>query len=136
MESYCFLADTDSSKFLVNTGANRVIVNDAKLLNRFQSLQENIQGIGGKSTMMCGTGQCRVPICFDCGSECVVIFELGKAIYVPSLPYNIIPPQMLSKKLCEQGATIRHELDDRVYELTFVAQEDQFRKLLKAQHQG
>ena len=34
-EPFCFVADTDITSFVIDTGANRVIVKDAKLLHDF-----------------------------------------------------------------------------------------------------
>ena len=45
---YCFIVDTDSVPYIIDTGANRIIVNDAKLLKQLNPTSDKIKGIGGK----------------------------------------------------------------------------------------
>ena len=40
------VADTDSTPYLIDTGANLVIVNDPKLLKDFRSVRGGVKGVG------------------------------------------------------------------------------------------
>ena len=47
-ESYCFIVDIDIIPFVINTGTNRIVVNDEKLLHKLITTSDKIKGIGGK----------------------------------------------------------------------------------------
>ena len=51
-----FVADTDSVRFVVDTGTNRMIVNDIKLLTKYIPGQGKIKGINGNPTISQGGG--------------------------------------------------------------------------------
>ena len=46
-EPFCFIANTNSTLFVIYTGPNRVIVEDAKLLHDFQACSDGVKGVGG-----------------------------------------------------------------------------------------
>ena len=43
---YCFAFDTDNVPYVLDTGANKMIVNDPKLLKNFQVSQGGVKGVG------------------------------------------------------------------------------------------
>lgn len=51
-QPYSFITDTDSNQYLLHTGANRVILNDAKLLRNFQLANGNVKGVGGSPALI------------------------------------------------------------------------------------
>ena len=55
-ETFCFVADTDSTSFVIDTGANRVIVKDAKLLHNFQACSSSVKGVRGNPVSILGKG--------------------------------------------------------------------------------
>ena len=100
-EPFCFIADTDSAEWLVDTGANRFIVNRKELLRDFRSVKGGIKGIGGASTKILGVGKLQLPLP---GSKDGSIPDLTvDAVYVPTCPFNILPPQLLYKTLQSAG---------------------------------
>jgi hypothetical protein len=48
--------------FLIDSGANAVIVNDVKLLTDFRASAGGVKGIGGLHIALKGSGQCDVPL--------------------------------------------------------------------------
>ena len=113
-EPQCFVADTDSHMFLVDSGANAVIVNDVTLLTDFHSSTGGVKGIGGLPISLKGSGRCDVPLHSDNGSSHTVTMP---AVYVPTSPYNIVPPQLLVKELKAQGCGATSELNDQLFVL-------------------
>ena len=89
---HCFVTDTDSHTYLVDSGANRFIVNDAKMLKQFTATQASVKGISGTSVAIQGTGQHQLTIRSDDDHQSNIHV---KAVFVPSSPYIIIPPQLL-----------------------------------------
>jgi hypothetical protein len=98
---YCFIADTDSVPYVLDTGANRVILNDVKLLKEFQPCTGSVKGIGGDPVTLGGVGSLRLPLKSDDGK--VNYVTVDDAVYVPTSPYNLVPPQILINKLKKQG---------------------------------
>jgi hypothetical protein len=113
-DPHCFVVDTDSHMFLIDSGANAVIVNDVKLLSDFHSSTGGVKGIGGLPIALKGSGQCDVPLHFDDGSTHTATLP---AVYVPTSPYNILPPQLLVKQLKSTGCGANSELDDTLFVL-------------------
>ena len=64
----------------------------------------SIHGVGGKNIQISGTGDHSLLLKSDDGVF-DTIPELP-AVYVPSSPYNIIPPQLLIKHMRGMGYTI------------------------------
>ena len=120
---FCFVADTDSARFTLDTGANRIIVNDVKLLDDFQSVSGDVKGIGGTPVAIKGVGTCRIPLPCDDGSYNTI--PIHDAVYVPSSPFNLIPPQLLiqqMKALNYRIQTFSH--DDKNYWIKYSAPGD------------
>lgn len=62
----CFVCDSDSIPFVVDTGANRFIVNDARMLPDFKAVKgANVKGVGGAPVTIHGVGHYELKI----GSE-------------------------------------------------------------------
>ena len=89
---HCCLLDTDSFPAVLDTGANRFIVNDAKLLRNFRPANGGVKGVGGTSVPLHGIGFFDLPLLSDAGDSDVLTVD---AVYVPSSPFNLIPPQLL-----------------------------------------
>jgi hypothetical protein len=103
---YCFIADTDSVAYVLDTGANHLILNNAKLFIHFKASNGRVKGIGGDPVQILGTGSVRIPLKFDDGKVDYVFFD--DAVYVPTSSYNLLPPQILHGKLKTQG----YDVDD------------------------
>ena len=80
----CFVADTDSTNFVIDTGTNRIIVNDASLLCDFQAMEGGIKGVGGNPTKITGTGSLPIQLPWDDQTTSQV--TLKDAVLVPSSP--------------------------------------------------
>ena len=77
----------------MDTGANRVIVNDKTLLTDFISTKGKVKGVGANPTTVAGTRTFNIPLQSD---DCIHDrFSAKKDIYVPMSPYNFIPPKLL-----------------------------------------
>jgi hypothetical protein len=113
-QPYCFIADTDSVAYVLDTGANRVILNDAKLFTNFVARRGNVKGIGGDGVQALGHGSIKIPMKSDNGS--VTYVTISDAVYVPTSPFNLPPPQMLINKVRHQGYGVDYSKhDDREY---------------------
>jgi hypothetical protein len=111
---YCFVADTDSIPYVIDTGANRVIINDAKLFHEFRPTNGKVKGIGGTPVSLNGIGTVKLPLHSDDGTVDQVI--LRNAVYVPLSPFNLIPPQLLIAELKHSGFHVDYfEHDDKEY---------------------
>ena len=114
----CFVADTDSVRFVVDLAANRIVLNDASLITNLQITSATIKGIGGKGVPIAGIGKFALPLKADDGTS-NTISDLN-AVYVPSSPYNLIPPQLLISKMKTQGYLITEFAHtDKVYVLQY-----------------
>jgi hypothetical protein len=96
-QPHCFIADTNSVPYVLDSGANRVILNDAKLFKDFQAKAGNIKGIGGSPVSLNGIGNTNLSLKSDDGS--MDLINLKNAVYVPTSPFNLIPPQLLIAEL-------------------------------------
>ena len=114
-----FVADTDSKEFCLDSAANRVIVNDPKLLCDFQTVSSpGVKGIGGTPVKVLGVGTLHLSLQSDSGQ--VDKFRLPPAVYVPTSPYNLVPPQILFTAMREQGYNPqRFSHDDTDYVLRY-----------------
>ena len=91
--TYLFVADTNSVPYLIDATANLVIVNNIKLLSRFKAIRFGVKGFGGTSLSIHGIGSLSLPLQSDAGAvDSVCIHD---AVYVPSSPFNLLPPQIL-----------------------------------------
>jgi hypothetical protein len=102
---YCFAFDTDSVPYVLDTGANRMIVNNPKLLRDFRPTQGGVKGVGGTLVSIQGTGVCRIPLHTDNGNADII--DIHNAIYVPTSPFNLVPPQLLIASLKQAGFIVK-----------------------------
>ena len=103
-EPICFVADTDSVEYVVDLAANRIVLNDSSLMTDLKITSATIKGIGGKGVPISGIGKFALPLRSDDGSF-TTISNLD-AVFVPSSPYNLIPPQLLLSAMRSQGYLI------------------------------
>jgi hypothetical protein len=123
---HCFIADTDSIGCILDTGANRVIVNNAKLFKSFKPQKGTVLGVGGPVTVI-GTGTAILPLTSESGT--VDKIEFHDAVYVPTSPYCLFPSQLLYNRLKTQGYKphwAKH--DDKRYKYTYTTPGEQTTK--------
>lgn len=77
-----------------------IIVNNVRLLDNFTPCHVNVKGIGGKPAISQVTGIHMFKIHSDDGMVDAIKME---AMYIPSSPYNILPPQLLIASLKESN---------------------------------
>ena len=122
-EPFCFVADTDSTLFIIDTGANRVIVKDSKLLHSFQACSGGVKGVGGNPVSILGKGSCQINLRADDNSSDSV--EMHDAVHVSTSPFNLLPPQLLVLNLKKNNYGVqRFKQDDRRYVLQYYASGD------------
>ena len=110
----CFVADTDSVRYILDTGANRIIVNNARLMYGYKPATAQIKGINGDPTISTGTGFINLPLKSDDGRT-LTITKIP-VMHVPSCPYNLMPPQILIKQMKVRNIYIKHfKHDDLEY---------------------
>ena len=107
---FCFIADTDSFPFVLDSGANRFIINDATLFHTFVKQSGRVKGIGGKTVPLVGTGTIRLPL--KSNSGIVDTITITDAMYIPTSPYNLVLPQLLVRRLKELGYYCKHAYHD------------------------
>jgi hypothetical protein len=118
---YCFVADTDSIPFVLDTGANRMIINNVKLFKHFKSRKGNVKGIGGAPVKLFGGGTVRISLKADDGTVLTDV-DIDDAVYVPTSPFNLIPPQILISKMRHDGHYDNYaKHDDREYVFSYGA---------------
>ena len=113
---YCFIADTDSITVALDTGANRVIVNDKRLLSDFRRSKERVKGLQGKPITAGGQGRISLTL-ESVDGHLEIVNHL--AIYCPTSPYNLAPPQLLVRALKRRGYQARAYHDDAEYVLQY-----------------
>ena len=117
-EPYCFIADTDSVSFVVDSGANRIIVNDASLLSHLTITNAKIKGIEGSPVQIKGVGKLSISLKSDSGKFSTV--KNLDAVLVPSSPYNLIPPQLLVTQMKARGFSINYfHHSDKTYVFSY-----------------
>ena len=99
-EPFCFVVGTDSVPYIIETIANRIIVNNATYLHKLVPTSDKIKCSGGKCVRIAGTGILTLPLQSDKGN--LDILSNLQAVYVPSYPYNLIPPQILTNQMKRQ----------------------------------
>jgi hypothetical protein len=119
---YCFIADTDSVEYIIDTGANRIIINNRKLFVKSRTIASSVKGIGGNAVKATAVGDIHVPLKSNDG---VVDYITVKAVYVPSYPFNLIPHQVLITEMKRQGYhSARAEHDHLEYVFSYKPQAD------------
>jgi hypothetical protein len=78
----------------VNTGANRFIVNDQSLFTTFKPCSGVVKGIGGNPLPLTGVGTVKLNLKSD-------TITIQDAVYLPTSPFNLLPPQLLLRQLKE-----------------------------------
>ena len=97
---YCFIADTDSFTIAIDSGANCVIVNDKRLLTKFRRSNQQVSGLQGRPINAGGEGKLRMRLRSVDGH----VEEIDHpAIFCPTSPYNLAPPQLLVRALKRRG---------------------------------
>jgi hypothetical protein len=100
--------------YVLDTGANRFILNEAKLFKEFQLRTGSVKGIGGDPVTLVGVGSLCLPLKSDNGK--VDYVDVYDAVYAPTSPYNLVPPQILINKLKKQGYKVHPAgHDDKQY---------------------
>ena len=113
---YCFIADTDSITVALDTGANHIIVNEKCLLTNFRVSKERVKGLQGKPITAGGQGR----ICLNLESVDGHVEAINHlAIYCPTSPYNLAPPQLLVWALKKRGYHARAYHDNEEYVLQY-----------------
>ena len=107
-----FVADTDSDAYILDTGANRFIINDACLFLKLISTKSKVKGINGADTSFFCHGTINLHLLSD--SQDVTILKNVPAVYVPSSPYNLLPPQLLVREMKSRGFKVRYSEQDDV----------------------
>jgi hypothetical protein len=103
-----------SYSLTIDSATNRLIVNDAKLLKNFRHVAGNVKGISGAPTSILGEGTVDLPLQSDDGT--VDVIRMHRAVYVPSSPYNLVPPQLIVTALKKSGRrTEWFKHDDKHY---------------------
>ena len=85
----------------MNTGTNRVIVNDKTLLTNFIATKGKVKGVGANPTTFVGTRDFNLSLQSD--NRIHVSFSSKEDIYVPIPPNNLIPPQLLLQIMRYKG---------------------------------
>lgn len=102
----CFITDTDSRSYIIDTWTNRVIVDDSTLLKGINIGTSQGKGISGTKVKISRTGNLSIPLKYDDGH-----FDLlpnMDAVLVPSSPYNLLPPRLLITHMRSSGYIIHH----------------------------
>ena len=85
-----FITDTDSVACVIDTGANKIVVNDARLLTDLNIIAAKINGIGGKSIVNSGVGQLTLTLKSDSGQvDTVLVLKLSLCRLVPTISYHL-----------------------------------------------
>ena len=59
---FYFIVDTDSVSYVIDTGSDRIIVNDTKLLHDLRITADKVKGIEGKCVRISGVGKLSLPL--------------------------------------------------------------------------
>ena len=93
-------------------------MNDAQLLHNLIATSNKIKGIRGKCVRIAGVGKLSLPLRSNNG-DIDIITDLD-AVYVPSSPYNLVPPQILIKQMKSRILTVnRFNHDDINYTFSY-----------------
>ena len=79
-----------SVKYSINAATSCIIVNDACYVTDIVPTSDNIKSIGSNCVQLLGTSKLRLPLNLDDGRAFVI--SNCDDVYVPSSPYNILPP--------------------------------------------
>ena len=87
-----FIADTDSTSYFLDSGFNRIIINDVSQFKFFHPFNGNVKVIGGSNFSIQGTGITYIPI--NSGDLTVDYIKVPDTVFLPSSPFNLLPPQI------------------------------------------
>ena len=119
---HCFVVDSDSTPYILDTGANRFIVNNARLLSNFVAIQGGVKGINGTSVSIIGQGTLSIHLPRPDGRQDTIQVE---AVLVPSSPFNLIPPHLLVAALKHSGFRVKYfKHDDKQYVINYYTRRD------------
>ena len=104
IRTFSFIADTDSQQFFIDSGSNRIIVNDDLPLNHLCVTADKIKDIDRSPVRVTGGGKLNLTLKLD-GGQVSQIRNLH-AVLVPSTPYNLILPQLLVAQMKNRGFLI------------------------------
>ena len=113
----CFIVDTDSISFIIDTGTNRFIVNDAIIINDYKPSNTRVKGISGDPAIAPGTGFVNLKLRSDDGE--VIRIEKIPVVHVTSCPYNLFLPQLLIKEMKQNNFKIKdfkHSESEYIFE--------------------
>ena len=96
-----FVSDTDSNSFVVDSGANCVILNDKSLFTTYKDMNLGVKGLHGKPVSAIGVGSVSFPLSDNEGSIHQLVFT--NAVHVPSSPYHLLPPQLWKRNMTTNG---------------------------------
>ena len=115
---YCFIADIDSTSFVIDSGTNRIIVDDASLFPRLAISDAKIKGIEGSPVRIKGVGKYNLSLKSDNGTLSTV--KSINAVLVPSAPYNVMLSQVFVKQMKASSFHIDYfKHNDRYYVFTY-----------------
>ena len=83
-EPCCFVADTDSEIYVVDTAANQIGIKDAKMMTNIRLANITIKSIGGAATVIKGVGTVVIKLESDDGR--IDNITVHNAVYVPTSP--------------------------------------------------
>ena len=115
----CFVADTESVRFVLDTRANHTIVNDARHVYGYKPARFKVKGIGGDPTISSGRGFIGIPLKSEGGQTYLI--QAVPVMHIPSCPYNLLPHQVLIKEMKSRNFQVKYcKHDDHEYVLEWI----------------
>ena len=100
-QPHSFHADAHQITLLADLGANAVIVNSREFLETYFPAEQTVRGVDGDKTQARGYGL--ITFTFEAEDGTRVRVPFPKAVYVPSSPHNLMPPQIWCAAMEELG---------------------------------
>ena len=94
---FSFIADTNSTSYVLNTGSNIIILNDIRHFKVFHLFNGNIKVIGTYNDSIQVTGTTYIPTKSNYGK--VDHIKVPVTVFVLSSPLNLLPSQLLTSAL-------------------------------------
>ena len=92
---------TVSTSYVIDTGANSIILNYVRQFKFFHSCNSNVKGNGGSDISIRWTGITYIPIESD--DVTVDRIKVPDTVFVPSSPFNLLPSQIFIPDLQNAG---------------------------------
>ena len=128
-----FHADAHQVSLLADLGANAVIVNSRELFETFFPTTQTVRGVDGDKAHAMGYG--RITFLFKATDGTSLRLPFDRAVYVPSSPHSLMPPQIWSAAMEEHGYTdARYHGTQREFHLSWTDTEGVSHKLTAAAH--